>query len=92
MIVKLIGIENIEYCDPHPRTTQYLKIWRHMILKRQQLSSKCLKILVNLQLLFARLAVAIAVFFDVSFPSVSPYPVVKRSGRPAGRHEGKLSI
>ena len=44
--------------------------------------SECLKILVDLHLLLTHLAVMIAVFFYVSFSSIPPFPVAKRSGRP----------
>ena len=79
-------VKNIECADP--QTTYNIA----HIDPQIAIVLKCLKILVNLHLLFTHLAVVIAVFLYVSFSSVSPFPVVKRSGRPAGRHDGKLSI
>ena len=93
MIHKLLNIENVELYDPHI----YIHLlFIHMIPELLNIKNighidpqtttvvfKCLKILVNLHLLFTHLAVVIAVFFYVSFSSVAPFPVVKRSGRPA---------
>ena len=45
------------------------------------------KIFVNLHLLLNSPARVIADIFYVSFSSVSPFPVVKRSGWPAGKRE-----
>ena len=92
MIPALLNIENVEEYDPH---ISIHLLFIHAILKLHRIKNiecgdpqltialKCLKILVNLHLFLTHLAVAIVVFFYVSFSSISPFPVVKRSGRPA---------